>query len=229
MPTNLSQTAAASSVGKRLIVHSFKGRYSGINDACRSLAEGRDDSWLNSFMNSKPADQGLHLIFRHEPDEENADTELWADAQEHFRDLVDQANARGADNGWTEPILFGANFMSYSARTNPARIERLAEGMEELWDFISWDGYSEVIPSDTAEHIFGKCILFNQAHANLPFAIGEFGQDGTPNTDREAFILDVCEYAHDNGALWVHYWNAIIGDNNYVLGPDDERVLGAQS
>lgn len=230
MPNSLlTESTTKSSVGKRNIVHSFKGRSAGIDASCQSLASGADDGWVAPFLDSKPATQALSTIWRHEPDEENATLATWQAAQHKMRALVDAANARGRAKSGASfvPIAFGANFMSFSARSRPARVDRL--WVPGVWDFVSWDGYSETLLSQTPGAIFDKTIAWNKAHDNLPWGIGEFGQDGTTSTDREAWIRAIHAYAAGNKAIWIHYWNAIVNGNNYVLSVKDEKVLGSLS
>lgn len=228
MPTSIAATEAASGIGKRRIAHSFKGRVADINASCQSLIDGKDDAWISAFLASKTPTQALDVIWRHEPDEELPDPTTWSLAQHKFRTLVNAANAAGrAKAGWVD-IKFGANLMSWSTNKVPGRIANLYPG-DNVWDFISWDGYSKTAPYNTPAAIFDTCLAWNKAHGNLPFAIGEFGADGTPTTDRSAWIKAVCDYAKANKAWWANYWNASTADGNYVLSPADEKVLGAQS
>jgi hypothetical protein len=234
MPTSLSSSgkSVASSVGKRHIAHSFKGRFIPINDSLKSLADGKDDSWINSWLDSKPATQRLSWIFRHEPDEESPDPALWKKAQIKARALTDAANARGRAKygaAWVD-IQFGANFMSWSVQKVPARIANLYPG-KKVWDFISWDGYAQ--SPEAGAVTFAKCKEWNDTvGGGEPFAIGETGLKdmAASGTVGEQFIKSVMDYAKSVNAPWAHYWNASLGgDKNYVLNASQEKVLGAQS
>ena len=232
MPTSLTAAGVGSSIGKRHIVHSFKGRVAGINDACQSLIDGKDDSWINAFLDSKPAPQGLSWIFRHEPDEESPNIATWKAAQKKARALTDAANNRGRakyGNAWKD-IQFGANLMSWSCQQVPDRIKDFYPG-PGVWDFISWDGYAQ--SPEPGSKTFAKCVEWNNTKGSgEPFAIGETGLKNMAASGKagEDFIKSVFDYAKSVGAPWAHYWNASLGgDKNYVLSPAQEKVLGAQS
>lgn len=222
MPTTLAKTSAASSVGKRHIVLSAKGRFDNINEACQSVIRGADSVWLIPLLTELAKNpQGGAFIWRHEPDEESPDIFLWHAANKIIRSLVDTINI--AQN---TKLKFGACFMEWSSSKVPARIKDFYPG-DGVWDFISWDGYAESAPWKSGEAIFKSCIAWNKAHGDLPFAIGEFGATGSITSDRSAFIKSVYDYAHANNALWIHYWNASTAKGNYVLSPSDEKVLGS--
>lgn len=230
MPTAWSATSAASSIGKRKVVYSFKGAVADITKACDDMIAGKYDASLTTLLTSVPGD--IAVIFRHEPDNDGGDRDKFRKAQVAMRKLIDKINVAGkAKHGdkW-QKILFGACLQTWSFETTKWDIEELWPG-EGVWDFISWDGYTAKDKNhvvETPAKMWDKAVAWNKSHGNSAFAISEFGSD-VGGGDRNQFIKDTVAYAKSKNALWVCYWNAKTDDGNYILTASEEKTLASFS
>lgn len=164
---------------------------------------GKNSVKVEEYLRAVPTDHELFFVVSHEPENPNKGY-LPVDfvvQQEMVRTIIDRVNVDRL-----VPILFGGNFMAWSARVASGRDMAPWVPKEGTWDFLAWDGYTDHY-YDLPVEVFGDALAFTEARG-LRFAIAETGitVDNTP--EQRVVWIDQCQqYAKDAGAAFWMYWD----------------------
>jgi len=217
VPTDFTKRSTGYDIGRCATVVSMKPDLVALNT--RQL-----DNKILYYLSTIPTDHRVHLIIWHEP-EDNIENGSFSAAeykqgQVVMRNLVNTANMNRA-----VPIRFGGNWMSWSVNPKSGRNAEDYYPGDNVWDFLSWDGYEQKGTTRSPVEIFGPCVNFNNSHG-LRFAVAETGvSTSKPSDYRVEWIIQNKVYASTNNAEFWCYWDGSFADFELITVDEFKAVV----